>query len=110
VATQDAQRAQALVVPAKAERVYRYHQNTLKALQELVQAAGLQHPGDITASHIVRRCSDHEVKLLSNLLPFVKPGALLRGELPHRVFEVYWPLARATSFEMHPQEEARRPD
>ncbi len=105
VATQDAQRERALVVPAKAERVFRYHQNTLKALQELVQAAGLTHPGQITASHIVRRCNDHQVKLLANLLPFVKPGALLRGELPHKVFEIYWPLAQASSFDMSPVDE-----
>ncbi|MEY4563261.1 MAG: hypothetical protein RLZZ618_2538 [Pseudomonadota bacterium] len=100
VATQDPQRERALVVAPKSERVFRYHQNTLKALQELVQAAGLSHPSQITASHIVRRCSDHQVKLLANLLPFVKPGVLLKGEMPHKVFEVYWPMARADSFDM----------
>ena len=63
-----------------------------------MQAAGLSHPGAISASHIVRRSSDHEVKLLSNLLPFVKPGALLSGEMPHAVFRLYWPMARADSF------------
>ena len=41
VATQDPRRQQALVVPDKIERVYRFHQNTLEALKELVQAAGL---------------------------------------------------------------------
>jgi glutamate synthase domain-containing protein 2 len=100
VATQDTHREQALVVPAKAQRVYSYHQNTLKALQELVQAAGLKHPGEITASHIVRRDNDHQVKLLAHLLSFVKPGALLRGELPFKVFELYWPMAQTDSFAM----------
>jgi glutamate synthase domain-containing protein 2 len=55
VTTQDPLRQQALVVPNKADRVLHFHQNTLKALQELVQAAGLHHPGGITAQHIVRR-------------------------------------------------------
>ena len=41
VAAQNSVRARALVVPDKAERVYRFHQTTLHALQELVQAAGL---------------------------------------------------------------------
>lgn len=41
VTTQDPVRQQALVVPNKAGRVYHFHQNTLKALRELVQAAGL---------------------------------------------------------------------
>jgi glutamate synthase domain-containing protein 2 len=98
VTTQDSRRQQALVVPTKTERVHQFHANTLKALKELVQAAGLQHPGQIAAVHIVRRTSDHGVKLLANLLPFVAPGALLRGELPHQVFKFYWPMAQAASF------------
>jgi glutamate synthase domain-containing protein 2 len=98
VTTQDPVRQRALVVPDKMERVYRFHENTLKALQELVQAAGLAHPNQITASHIVRRTA-HGVSLLSNQIPSVAPGALLAGELPHNVFKVYWPMARADSFE-----------
>ncbi len=103
VTTQDPVRQRALVVPDKAERVYRFHRHTLEALKELVQAAGLEHPRQITAAHIVRRVNDHEVKLLANLLPFVKPGELLaaeRGECewPHNVFRLYWPLASAHGF------------
>ena len=98
VTTQDEQRARALVVPSKAERVYRYHENTLLALQELVQAAGLTDPSQITANHIVRRTAEHSVKLLASLLPFVKPGELLRGEMTQQVFRIYWPMAQASSF------------
>ena len=103
VATQDPQRQRALVVPDKAERVWRFHQNTLKALQELVQACGLDHPNQINASHIVRRASDHSVRLLANQLAFVKPGALNaaiegRADWPHNVFRLYWPLAQTASF------------
>jgi len=103
VTTQDPKRQQALVVPTKMERVWRFHQNTLGALKELVQAAGLDHPNQITAAHIVRRMSDNEVKLLANQLAFVKPGSLLpamegRGDWPHNVFRLYWPLAQSDSF------------
>jgi glutamate synthase domain-containing protein 2 len=103
VTTQDPLRQRALVVPTKAERVQQFHDQTLKALKELVQAAGLQHPREISAAHIVRRVADHEVKLLANLLPFVKPGAIAaaeRGEAdwPHQVFRLYWPRASAQSF------------
>lgn len=98
VTTQDPLRQRALDVPTKAQRVFNYHQQTLHALKELVQAAGLQHPGEITAAHIVRRNSEHGVKLLANLLPFVQPGELLTGEMPLQVFRTYWPLARADSF------------
>jgi glutamate synthase domain-containing protein 2 len=102
VTTQDAQRQKALDVSNKADRVYHFHQNTLLALKELVQAAGLAHPGDITASHIVRRTSDHGVKLLANLLPVLQPGELLDGEAPQQVFRTYWPMASATSFAAAP--------
>jgi glutamate synthase domain-containing protein 2 len=103
VTTQDPLRQQALVVPTKTERVWRFHQHTLMALKELVQAAGLQHPGEVTASHIVRRAAQGDVRLLANQLPFLKPGALLaalegRGEWPHNVYRLYWPVARSDSF------------
>jgi glutamate synthase domain-containing protein 2 len=100
VTTQDPVRQQALVVPTKADRVRNFHRSTLHALQELVQAAGLDHPRQITAHHIVRRISDTEVRLLSNLVMQVKPGALL-GPLDeqHNVFRTYWPLANARSFQ-----------
>ncbi len=102
VTTQDPLRQKALVVPDKAERVYQYHRNTLHALKELVQAAGLQHPNDITAHHIVRRLDNTEVRLLANLLPQVEPGALLDRDIStlHNVFRLYWPKARADSFKL----------
>ena len=54
--------------------------------------------------HIVRRVSNDQVRLLRNQLCFVAPGELLaaeRGERnwPHNVFQVYWPLAQADSFQ-----------
>ena len=103
VTTQDPQRQKALVVPDKTERVYRFHQHTLLALRELVQAAGLTHPNQIKASHIVRRLVGGEVRLLANVLTFLQPGALLaasagRAPWPHMVFELYWPQARSDSF------------
>ena len=100
VTTQDPLRQQALVVPDKATRVAQFHRSTLHALQELVQAAGLRHPKDITAHHIVRRISDTEVRLLSNLITRMQPGALLGPlDAQHNVFRLYWPLASAHSFQ-----------
>ncbi len=100
VTTQDAHRQKALHVPSKADRVYNFHQQTLHALQEMVQAAGLDHPSAITAHHIVRRLDDNQVRLLANLVPQVEPGALLADTLEgqHNVFKMYWPRAQAASF------------
>ncbi|MEX1166345.1 MAG: FMN-binding glutamate synthase family protein, partial [Hydrogenophaga sp.] len=99
VTTQDPVRQQALVVPDKATRVYNFHRQTLHALRELVQAAGLNHPNGITPKHIVRRVSDHEVRLLDKLWPTMAPGALLNGSDDlHNVFKLYWPQSSASSF------------
>jgi len=107
VTTQDRLRQQALVVPDKAERVYNFHRNTLRALSELVSAAGLDHPSKLSAEHIVRRISGNEVKLLANLFPFLKRGELLAGTPPYEVYRKYWPMAQAESFEaMLPQTQA----
>ena len=104
VTTQDASRQKALVVTDKSERVYNFHNETLKTLKALVEAAGLHHPHEIDASHIVRRISKNEVRLLSFLLPEMPAGLLLKAEaiapslnLP-RVFELYWNKSQASSF------------
>ena len=104
VTTQNPLRQKALVVPNKAERVYNFHNETLKTLKELVEAAGLHHPGEIDAPHIIRRINKHEVRLLSFLLPEMPAGLLLNAEhidpslnLP-RVFELYWNRSQAESF------------
>src|SRR5690606_24013719 len=76
-ATQDPLRQRALVVEDKAERVYNFHRNTLKALAELLAAAGLTHPSQIKAEHLARRVSYTEIRLFSQLHRFLEPGELL---------------------------------
>ena len=98
VATQDALRQRALVVPDKAERVYNFHHKTLEALGELLGAAGLSHPGEVRAHHIVRRVADDAVEPLSGVLKFVTPGSLLQGRLEHPVHSAWWTRARSDRF------------
>jgi glutamate synthase domain-containing protein 2 len=103
VATQDARRQRALVVPDKIERVARFHRHTLEALQELVQAAGLAHPGEFQREHIVRRLSDGSTATLAQCHPPLQPGVLLaaeRGEAPwpSPVFARDWPRAQVGAF------------
>lgn len=103
VATQDPLRQRALVVPDKAERVMHFHDNTLKALSELIAAAGLTHPDQLKPHHIVRRISGNQIGLVSSLLPYLNKGDLLdplcADTLPE-VYATYWPIAQAESF--HP--------
>ena len=101
VTTQDPVRQKALVVGDKAQRVYNFHQQTLHALKELVQAAGLNHPSEITADHIVRRGNDQKVQLLAQaILTQMPDGALLGNDLRglSPIYALYWPQASAASF------------
>lgn len=100
VATQDPIRQRALDVNDKAERVFHYHQNTLHALKELLQAAGLHHPGELRPRHIVTRTKDGQVKLLSDLLPHLRKGELLNGAVRYPLYEKWWPLAKSHTFEV----------
>ena len=107
VTTQDPLRQQALVVGDKAERVYHFHQNTLHALKELVQAAGVQHPNEISAHHIVRRTGDHTVDSLAHaLLREIPEGSLLQDTLDGlpMVYQHHWLKASADSFALQAAE------
>ena len=98
VATQDPQRQKALDVETKAMRVFRFHQNTLRALKELLAAAGLNHPQELGPEHIISRVSATEVRSLASLYKFLDPGALLRGVPEHAVFKDFWESASAEEF------------
>ena len=114
VATQDPVRQRALVVTDKAERVWRFHQQTLEALRELLQAAGLRAPHELKPLHILRRLPDHQVRSLEALWPSLAPGALLaaeRGEAewPGHVYARFWRQASARSFALQPAAEGGTP-
>ncbi len=97
VATQDKLRQRALVVPDKAERVRRFHHSTLAALAELIGAAGLRHPQEITAAHIMKRMSASEVETFADLYPVVAPGSLVDGRATGLYAEL-WARADPDSF------------
>jgi len=99
VATQDPRRGNKLDVPLKSERVYNYHTKTLDALQNLLEASGLNHPSELGPEHIVRRVSKTKVQSYLDLYPFLEPGVLLEGETGLTVFDKYWKCAQPDTFE-----------
>jgi hypothetical protein len=105
VATQDKLRQRALVVPDKAQRVHNFHRNTLKALAEMLAAAGVKHPSELGPHHLVRRVSVTEVKLFTKIHLFLKPGSLLDGSTVREFgaagefYESCWAMAQADSFD-----------
>ncbi len=97
VATQDKRRQRALVVEDKAQRVYRFHQNTLKALAEVIAAAGLNHPSELRPYHFYVRTTANNAIAANMAQDFLEPGELLEGT-DNPLFRINWELAQAESF------------
>jgi len=99
IATQDPARWKHLDVPDKATRVFEFHDNTLRALRDLLCAAGLTHPDQLGPEHILRRVSPTEVRSLAALYRYMAPGELLDDrQLRHAVFREFWDEARGDAF------------
>ncbi|MES2775525.1 MAG: glutamate synthase-related protein [Bacteroidota bacterium] len=87
VATQDPQLVAGLVVEHKKHRVANYHQETVKAFVELLGAAGISQPGQLTRSHIYRRVFMNEVRTFEDIFPTLEHGCLLNGDMPARYMD-----------------------
>ena len=98
VATQDKQRQSGLVVHDKAERVYNFHRLTLRALSDMLGAAGLSHPDELRPHHLVRRVSETKIQQFSELYTFLEPGQLTAGACDDGFYASNWARARADSF------------
>jgi glutamate synthase domain-containing protein 2 len=97
VATQDPLRQRAINVPDKAERVASFHRETVKALAELVAAAGLDHPKELMPQHFMRRAHDGRIITFAEQYHMLGPGELLAGA-PGTMFAAPWAMARSEGF------------
>ncbi|OTG82919.1 FMN-binding glutamate synthase family protein [Acinetobacter sp. ANC 4648] len=100
VATQDKERQKAIDIPTKADRVFSFQKNTLKALAEMIAAAGLQHPAEIKAHHLAQRINDREIKNYAQLHFWLKDGELLNCENKdeEKFYFRMWNLAQLDRF------------
>ena len=71
-----------LVVSDKTQRIANFHKQTVKSLAELLSAAGLDHPEELTRSHICRRTSSTEIRHLDEVYPNLEAGCMLNGGVP----------------------------
>jgi glutamate synthase domain-containing protein 2 len=102
VATQNPLRQRAIVVETKAERVARFHHNTLAALGDLAGAGGLSHPNELRPHHILKRMSASEVKSFAEVYKFLGPRELLAGARdPH--YAQQWAMADHRHFTPQPE-------
>ncbi len=97
IATQDSLRQRAVVVPIKAERVANFHRNTLRAVADLLGAAGLAHPRELTPRHLQFRREDGKVIHGDEVHVPVRPDALADGS-EKGPLAAEWARAQADSF------------
>ena len=99
VATQNPSLMKGLVVVDKASRVASFQQKTVHAALEILAAAGLSHPGELTPAHLHRRIGPLQSRSLDQLYDFLPQGALLGpvDALPESVRED-WSRASADAF------------
>jgi len=103
LATMDPARYRVVDIAERAKRVANFHHNTLNALTEMLEAAGLHHPRELTRRHVVHRTMGATVKLEEHVYPQVVTGALLRGETTEDVrLNQYWPKVTPDSFQLPP--------
>jgi glutamate synthase domain-containing protein 2 len=77
VATQDPRRYRQLDVAGKADRVAKYHDATIHALLEIVAAAGLTAPAQVTRHHVQRRVNEETIKSYADIYPEIETNCLV---------------------------------
>ena len=97
----DPKRYRVVDVAMKAHRVWNFHHHkTIRAVAEMIGAAGVAHPKALNRRHIVRRLSGSEILLADQIYPRVEPSALLRGEIvADQRLAVYWSKMSGASFQ-----------
>jgi glutamate synthase domain-containing protein 2 len=106
VTSADPLRARAVVVSDKSQRVANFHRETVKALAELVAAAGLSHPTELRPNHFMRRAGPDSVVSFAELYQGLEPGELVAGA-GHPKFRDAWAMARAESLDPVPEPVSR---
>lgn len=82
VATQNPALTVGLVVDDKKVRVANYHKHTIESFNELLAAAGLDHPRKLNRHQIYRRVFMNEVKTFEEIYPSIAAGSMLSAEVP----------------------------
>jgi glutamate synthase domain-containing protein 2 len=97
VTTQDPELMRGLVVEDKYQRVYRFHDETVHSVADLLSSSGLKNSSALNRSHIYRRINQHEILRYDELFPEVVPGSFLKPPYPE-VYAELLEIASADSF------------
>lgn len=97
ITTQDPDRQRGLIVDVQAERSARFHQQTIKALSDLVAAVGVTHPNELKPHHLVHRIGATGSKMMDRIYAFLPENALIEAPEDTHYAE-WWRAASADSF------------
>jgi hypothetical protein len=97
VATQDESLMKGLVVEDKTVRVFNFHRLTVQSAIELLGAAGLRHPYELTRAYINRRISQNNMQSYIETFPYIPEGSLLKTPYPSQ-HELGMALSTSASF------------
>lgn len=97
VATQDPSLTKGLVVEDKKVRVKNFHNLTVASAVELLGAAGLREPSELSRAYINRRVSPNIIQNYRETYPYIPEGSLLKSPYPSR-FELGMTLSTSESF------------
>ena len=78
--------------------VAKFHANTLKELAKALSMAGLNHPSELAAHHLMLRIDNQELRSAANQYHWLEPGALLTDDQTHPTFQQFWGLSDSDSF------------
>jgi len=98
IATQNPNRAMALDVTDKGQRVANFHHETVTNLAELMAAAGLSKLEELQPMHINRRVEGTDVRTYEELYPTLDSGCLLNESTIPASWQQDWQRASAGSW------------
>lgn len=97
VATQDKWRQRGLDVDIKSESAARFHSKTVKALSDIVAAAGFADPSDLQPHHLMQRVDAMTALPIDRIIPFLPKNALVDAP-DETIYAHWWKCAQAESF------------
>ena len=80
IATQNKSLIKGLVVDDKAPRAQNYHDATIKSFLELISAAGLNGPEELSRQHISKRVGSFDIKTYDEIYPYIEENCLLQEQ------------------------------
>lgn len=95
IATQEANRYQAIDVKDKASRVADYHKATIRAFLELLAGSALEHPCEIHPHQVLRRIDPFTIKPFDEIYPALDEGILLDDSSVPEEWRSFWNAANA---------------